>query len=115
MIAPVPGVQGVTMPRLFSALVAEAIGVFALSFIGILARNEFREVLPMGLLGIALAHGLILSIMITIFGATSGGHFNPAITIGMLVGGKIKLPEACGYVGAQIFGGLLAGVAIMAI
>ena len=102
------------MPRLMSALVAEAIGVFALSFIGVMAIYQLGGS-PGGLIGIALAHGLILAIMISAFAATSGGHINPAVTIGLLVGGKIKLGEAIAYIVAQVVGGLLAGLAVMAI
>src|SRR3954454_19768332 len=103
------------MPRLGPALVAEAIGVFALSFIGIMAIHEFKDAMPLGLVGVALAHGLILAIMISIFGATSGGHFNPAVTVGLLVGGKIKGGPAVAYIVAQVLGGFLAGIAMMII
>ena len=105
------------MPRLLPALVAEAIGVFALSFVGILAIHQLGgpNVGPTGLIGIALAHGLILAIMISAFGATSGGHMNPAVTVGLLVGGKIKPGPAAAYIVAQCIGGFLAGVAMMAI
>jgi aquaporin Z len=102
------------MPRLLPALVAEAIGVFALSFIGILAIHSLGGA-PAGLIGIALAHGLILAVMISAFGATSGGHFNPAVTAGLFFGKKISLPDALAYVAAQCFGGLLAGLAVAAI
>jgi MIP family channel proteins len=100
------------MLRLLPALVAEAIGVFALSFIGILAIHDAPAV---GLVGVALAHGLILSIMITAFAAVSGGHLNPAVTIGLAVGGKIKGPDAIAYIVAQCLGGFLAGLAMLAI
>jgi MIP family channel proteins len=100
------------MQRLLPALVAEAIGVFALSFVGILAIYQAPAG---GLVGVAFAHGLILAIMITAFAATSGGHLNPAVTIGLLVGGKIKGPDALAYIVAQCAGGFLAGLAMLAI
>lgn len=103
------------MNKLFPALLAEAIGVFALSFVGILAIYQLQGAGPAGLIGVALAHGLILAIMISIFAAVSGGHINPAVTIGLLVGGKIKPGPALGYIIAQVIGGLFAGVAILAI
>ena|SRR5271170_2950604 len=102
------------MSRLLPALVGEAIGVFALSFIGILAIHELGNV-PGGLIGIALAHGLILAIMISAFAAVSGGHINPAVTVGLLVGGQIKIGPAIAYIIAQCIGGLCAGLVIMAI
>ena len=98
--------------KLVSAMIAEAIGVFGLCFVGILAIHELGSV-PGGLIGIALAHGLILAIMISIFAATSGGHHNPAVTVGLLVGGKISGAEAVGYIAAQCVGGVLAGLAVM--
>jgi len=100
------------MPRLVPSLVAEAIGVFALSFIGILAIQQLGAV-PGGLIGIALAHGLILSIMITATAHISGGHLNPAVTLGLLAIGKIKPPAAIAYIVAQVLGGLLAGLAVI--
>ncbi len=102
------------MPKLMSALVAEMVGAFALCFVGVLAIYQFNGV-PGGLIGVALAHGLILSIMITVFAATSGGHLNPAVTVGLLVGGKIKAGPAAGYIAAQVLGGVLAGLAVLGI
>jgi len=94
--------------------ICELIGTFALCFIGILAIKHLGGV-PGGLIGIALAHGLILAIMISITGATSGGHLNPAVTLGLLSGGKISVVEALAYIVAQCAGGVLAGLAVMAI
>ena len=45
------------------------------------------------LLVIALAHGLAIGLMITAVGHISGGHFNPALTVGLLLGRKISLPD----------------------
>src|SRR5262245_33338802 len=98
------------MSKLAPALAAEFIGTFALCFVGILAIQHSP-----GLIGVALAHGLILAIMVTAFGTTSGGHFNPAVTIGFLVTGKIKAPDALAYIFAQVLGGFIAGLAVLAI
>ncbi len=103
------------MQKLAPALVAEAVGVFALSFIGVLAIHELGDAGTLGLIGIALAHGLILAIMISAFAAVSGGHINPAVTIGLLVGKQIKIGPAIAYIIAQCIGGVLAGLVIMAI
>lgn len=89
--------------------VAEAIGVFALCFIGILAIGHFESG---GLVGVALAHGLIIAVMVAALGHVSGGHFNPAVTLGMLVSGLIEASTAVLYWLAQLFGGLLAALAL---
>ena len=66
------------------ACIAEAIGTFALCFIG--AGSIVLNAQTGGAVGlIGLAHGLILSVMISALGGVSGGHFNPAVTIGFLV------------------------------
>ena len=81
---------------------AELIGTFALIFIGagaILSNT--------GLIGIALAHGLVLMCMIYALGNVSGGHFNPAVTIGMLATKKIKLLKALMYIIFQLLGAII--------
>ncbi len=96
---------------LLKACVAEAIGVFALCFIGggsIYVDAMLGDSGP-GLLGIALAHGLILAIMVTATMNVSGGHINPAVTIAMLFTGRIRAGAAAAYIVAQIVGGVAAG------
>ncbi|MCI0657967.1 MAG: aquaporin, partial [Acidobacteria bacterium] len=65
------------------AYIAEAVGTFALVFIGAgcICLNEYTGH-GLGLLGIAIAQGLILSVAVTATAAISGGHLNPAITLG---------------------------------
>lgn len=96
--------------------IAELVGTFTFFFIGAgaIVANTFSHG-AVGLPGIALAHGLILAIMITTFGATSGGHFNPAVTVGFLVTRRIKPALAALYIAAQLVGGILAGLALRAI
>ena len=91
-------------PNIASSLVAEAVGTFTLIFCGagaILASNSTGA---FGLTGIALAHGLAIMTMVYAFGHISGGHFNPAVTFGMLITRKIKLAEGLLYVLAQLAG-----------
>jgi MIP family channel proteins len=67
-----------------------------------------------GLLGIAVAHGLALAVMISAFGATSGGHLNPAVTFGFLVTGRHSLGASLRYWGAQLAGAVLASYLLAA-
>lgn len=90
---------------------AELIGTFALVFIGAGAG----AVGVGGLVGVALAHGLILVGMIYAFGHISGTHVNPAVTVAMLVTRRIQPVVAGGYIVAQLIGGALAGLALRAI
>lgn len=87
--------------------VTEALGVFALCFIGILAINS-----PNDLTGVALAHGLAIGVMVAALGHVSGGHFNPAITLGLFLGRKIDLPMAGVYWAAQLLGGGIAALVV---
>lgn len=100
--------------RLGPALVAEFVGTFALSFVGIMAIH-FAGGGNGGLLMVALAHGLILSIFVTAAMPTSGGHLNPAVTIGFLVTGKIKFPAAISYLVIQLAAATVAGLAVYAL
>src|SRR6266571_2996959 len=93
-----------------SKCIAEAIGTFALIFIGIGAINANP-----GLLGVALAHGLTIAVFVSATGHISGGHLNPAVTLGALVGGKIKLPDAVVYWASQLVGACLAAYACQAL
>ena len=61
-----------------------------------------------GFLGIALAFGLSVLVMVYAIGPISGCHINPAITVAMLAAGKIKAKDALGYIVAQFLGGIWA-------
>jgi aquaporin Z len=96
---------------------AEAIGTFYLCFAGIAAIlcNHPDINSGAGLVGIALAHGLALSIAVSVFGGISGAHFNPAVTCSMLVTGRIAPPTAGLYVIAQLLGSTGAAAACRAV
>lgn len=98
------------------AVVAEFVGTFLFFFIGAgaIIANTYSHG-SVGLLGIALAHGLVLSIVISAFGATSGGHFNPAVTLAFLSVRRINLATAFSYIVAQLAAGTLSGLALRAI
>ena len=91
-------------PSLIKPCVAEFIGTFTLIFIGVGAIYNNP-----GLLGVALAHGLAIAVMVSATGGISGGHLNPAVTFGLLVGGKIDFPKAMAYWAAQLLGAVVAG------
>src|SRR2546423_15183954 len=95
-------------PDLVRKLVAEGIGAFALSFIGIGAIIFGAG--AGGLTTIALAHGLVIAVMVCAVGHISGGHFNPAVTFGFLVTKRIAVTDAVGYWVAQLAGGALGGL-----
>ena len=84
---------------------AEFIGTFALIFIGVCSIC-----VNAGLVGVALAHGLTIAVMVSTFGHISGGHFNPAVTLGALVGGKIKVNDALVYMVMQLVGGVVGAL-----
>lgn len=98
------------------ALVAEFIGTFALIFIGALAIvTDAATGGAVGLLGIALAHGLVLSVMISASGHVSGGVFNPAVSIGLWLAGKLDASRALQYIIAQLLGGAAGGYLLLAV
>ena len=95
-------------------IAAELIGTFWLVFGGcgsaVLAA-AFPEV-GIGLLGVALAFGLTVLTGAYAFGGISGGHFNPAVSIGLAVAGRFPKKDLVPYIGAQLIGAVVAGVAL---
>jgi MIP family channel proteins len=96
-------------------LVAEFVGTFALIFFGAgsicadqYLRTSSNGQIGLGLLGIALAHGLAIAIMVTSLGHISGGHFNPAISIGFWVTRRLSTVDTILYWIAQLGGGVVA-------
>jgi aquaporin TIP len=83
-------------------LVAEFVGAFALIFIGVGAVISTQA--GGALITVALAHGLAIATMVSAVGHISGGHFNPAVTIGALVTQRIRIPDAVAYIVAQLLG-----------
>jgi len=91
--------------------IGEGVGAFTLIFIGagagILSGSN--------LLLVAFAHGLAIGVMVSALGRISGGHFNPAVTLGALVGRQISGRLAAVYWAAQLVGALIAALALFAI
>ena len=105
------------LSRLNAALVAEAVGTFLFFFVGagsVVLTTHAGDGGP-GLVGVALAHGLALAVLVSAFGAISGGHFNPAVTVAVRLAGRIEWSHAVMYVIAQLIGALGAGLALRAV
>lgn len=101
------------MPSLTRRVVAEGVGTFALVFFGCAA--VLVNVYPgakYDLLGIALVHAVVLGVMITATMNISGGHLNPAVTIGLWSGRRIDGRTAAAYVAIQLLAGVLAAFAV---
>lgn len=100
------------MYNLVQKLTAEFLGTFALIFFGagaVCVDFQLRSNGGLGLLAIALAHGLTIAIMVSALGHISGGHFNPAITVGFWVTKRLSTMESLAYWAAQLAGGAVAG------
>lgn len=99
--------------KMFRPCLAEFLGTFFLCFAGIAAilSNTLMGADGGGIVAIALAHGLALSVAVAVFGGISGAHFNPAVTCGMLATGRIQPLMAGAYVVAQLLGATVAAVA----
>ena len=68
--------------------------------------------LGLGFIGVSLAFGLTVVTGAYAVGHVSGGHFNPAVTLGLVIGGRFSAVKAPGYIIAQVIGGVLGGLAI---
>ncbi|WP_397361984.1 aquaporin Z [Olleya sp. R77988] len=96
-------------------LFAEFFGTFWLVFGGC-GSAIFAAGYPdlgIGFVGVSLAFGLTVLTMAYAVGHISGGHFNPAVSLGLWAGGKFSAKELPGYIVAQLVGAILAAVALM--
>ncbi|MGA8846343.1 MAG: aquaporin [Nocardioides sp.] len=95
-----------TTPTLNQKLSAEAIGTFVLVVFGVgAAINQSGDVAAIG-----LSFGIAVIAMVYAFGRISGGHFNPAVSVGAAIGGRISWRDAGLYSAAQVGGGFLGGL-----
>jgi aquaporin Z len=109
-----------TTPSMTHRLTAEFIGTFWLVFGGcgaaVFAANPAGDnSVGIGYLGVALAFGLTVLTGVYAFGAISGGHFNPAVTLGAAIAKRVEWAAVPGYWLVQILGGLAGGLAILTI
>ncbi|AXJ11332.1 MIP/aquaporin family protein [Arthrobacter sp. PM3] len=109
---PAPGADS-TRPRLAARLSAEAFGTLIIVVAGLgvpLFTLPQSSPLPA-----PLAAGLALTAAMLAVGYLSGGHFNPAVTLGGVIAGRIRPLEAAAYLGAQLAGAALGGVALFGV
>ena len=90
------------------ALVAEAIGTFALVFAGAGAVVVDAKTAALGHVGVSLVFGLVIMVMIYAVGHVSGAHFNPAVTFAFSLSRHFPWRRAVGYWAAQVAGAVLA-------
>ena len=89
------------------AAIAELIGTFTLVFIGATA-GALAVSSGGGIVGVALAHGLALMVIVYAWGTFSGAHVNPAVTFGVAIAGKMPWPKAITYWISQVAGAAIA-------
>ncbi len=109
-----------TEPDLARRYTAELLGTFIFVFVGAGSAVATQHVVGVSdpgsaLLVAALANGLGLAIGISITMGISGGALNPAVTIGLLLGKKIRAKDVIPYIIAELVGATIAGLLLMAV
>ena len=96
---------------------AELIGTAALVLIGCgtAAIGGYAGELPLGVLPIGLAFGLAVTGVVYAIGPISGCHINPAVTVAMLVAGRMETRDATGYILSQLVGGIVGALIVVTI
>ena len=97
-------------------LLAEFIGTFAFVFIGAGAAAVVGDGVGLsGITAVAFAHGLTIMVFAFAYGSISGGHMNPAVTVGVLAAGAMGVGEAIGYIVSQFIGGIAGALFLSAV
>ena len=93
---------------------AELVGTFVLTFLGCGAAVSLNCCADdtASVIGTAVAFGLTVVAMAYAIGGISGCHINPAITLGVLLSGRMSGKDACGYIVGQVIGAILAAAAL---
>jgi aquaporin Z len=104
-------------PGLGQKLTAEFLGTFVLVFFGvgsvvILSASGGQA---LDYTGIALAFGIAVMVMVYAVGRISGGHFNPAVSIGAAIGGRVSWNEALAYMVTQVVGAIVGAAALLVV
>src|ERR1700729_2242681 len=95
-----------TPAPILSRLIAEAFGTLVL--VGAVVGTAVFASANTGYLGIALAAGLAVVVSAYAVGSISGGHFNPAVTLGVAAAGRMLWRDVLPYIAAQIVGAIVA-------
>src|ERR1700709_1363318 len=103
----------ITPAPLLPRLIAEALGTLVL--VGALIGTALFASANTGYLGIALAAGLAVVVSAYAVGSISGGHFNPAVTLGAAAAGRMPWRDVLPYIVAQIVGGHIALCFVMGV
>ena len=111
----------VRTPTYTERILAELIGTFLLVFIGggtaasaaVAVAHAKQTATSADLVLVALAHGLILFVIVLTIGKVSGAHVNPAVTIGIAAIGRFPWSEVIGYLVGQLIGAIAGAAAIL--
>lgn len=112
----------VRQPTLVERFLAEALGTFLLVFVGggaaalagiAEARGQSKGLAD--LLLVALAHGLVLFVIVQVVGKLSGAHVNPAVTLGLAATGRFPWSEVLAYLLGQVLGAVVGAAAILVV
>ena len=106
------GVTEAPQVSLLARVGAELLGTFAL-VLTILGTALYGQLTQIGTLGVALATALVLAGLIAAFGHVSGGHFNPAVSLGAALAGRVSFLDMLLYWLAQLVGALLAALVLV--
>src|SRR3954454_4653554 len=101
--------------RTVTAFAAEGVGTFLLVFFicGVLSVGN-AHVLQLDLAGLGILHALTLAVLVYALGASSGAHFNPAVTVAQFAIRQIRGRDAAAYIVFQLIGGVLAALLVKA-
>ena len=100
-------------PLNLRACAAELVGTFLFFAIGFMAVQSVGALQAPVLVVVPFAFGLGLLAAIAAFGPVSGGHFNPAVTIAMVLDGRTSVLDAVGYIVAQVLGGIGSALLVL--
>jgi len=112
-VGPRPAAPDERQPGFLARLSAEALGTLFVVAVGLgVPLFAVPQYNPMSA---SLAAGLALTASMLAFGYLSGGHFNPVVTVGNFIAGRIRPVEAAGYVGAQLVGAVLGALTLFGV